>query len=228
MILILDCAADENGLVAGQPRVSKMQYKLQWAGRMVQATNRLKRALKDLKLEVDTAFSKLESRRANGIEFDHGDNPCDVSPRFMRRHLMHMGPQMSMLAGNELDEVQHALSVLSTSVLTASLNLDHRVRGGLVKVVHVADMRQVNSTRPSELFAPSIRTLASMGTEQFHAAVSEMATYAAKTPSVDLEAIKSESQAKAEHFAKILNPTQQTSMSRATSIGQQPHEEGEG
>jgi len=168
---------------AGKPRLSRMQYKLQWAATMVRDTNKLKHALKALKDEVDATFLSLQEKKAHSGE---DLNPCDVSPRFIRRTLMTMGPHIDQVAKAEIHAVQHSLSSLTTSVLSKTLALDSSVRGGLYRVVDLVDAsNQVTDTRPAELFEPSIRSLAQMDTEVFQAAVADMISYASSHDTLD-------------------------------------------
>ena len=141
--------------------------------------------MQTLKDEVDAVFHAQEKRaneRARGIEHD-GMNPCDVSPRFIRRTLMSMGPHMDQVAKSELCAVQHSLSSLTSSILSNTLSLDGNVRGGLVRVIDLKDLGTEDDTRPSELFEPSLRSLAQMDAHVFQAAVADMASYASSKPS---------------------------------------------
>jgi hypothetical protein len=179
----------------GAPRLTRMQKKLQWAGKMIAAINRLKKGLEALLQELDEAHNKFKSRLPTDHEIK---NPCDVSPRFLRRTLQAMGQHMDHVAGPQLLAVQNVLTSIIASNFSHQYSLDGNVRGGLYRVLSLDEtlQEQEDDRRPKKMFESSLRTLATMKHSAFQVAVAEMAQYSAQQPAVDLDSLAAEIHAK--------------------------------
>jgi hypothetical protein len=184
----------------GAPRLTRMQKKLQWAGKMISAINRLKKGLEALLQELDEAHNKFKCRLTGTgrDEVHETKNPCDVSPRFLRRTLQAMGQHMDHVAGPQLLAVQNVLTSIIASSLSHQYSLDGNVRGGLYRVLSLDEtlQEQEDDRRPKKMFESSLRTLATMKHSAFQVAVAEMAQYSAQQPAVDLDSLAAEIHAK--------------------------------